>query len=114
MALIALTALWSVMPACRGGIDSPLVGIWREDGSTETKYVDWMFKDTGAYYCRSIDGTKEVYTQGIFSYYQGVLKLTIKEGTIGREESYTVDDLTDKWLVVINRATGSRRAFTRQ
>lgn len=114
VALIALTALWAAAPACHRGIDSPLVGIWREDGSTDTRYVDWMFKDSGAYYCRTIDGKNEKYTQGIFSYYQGVLKLNITDGTQAREESYTVDNLTDSRLVVIDRSSGKRRSFTKQ
>lgn len=114
LALIALTALWSAAPGCRDGLDSPLVGIWREDGSTATRYVDWMFKDTGAYYCRSIDGTRETYTQGAYSYHQNVIKISIKDGTTTREESYAVTDLTDKRLEVTDRATGRSRSFTKQ
>lgn len=113
-ALIAMTALWTAAPSCHRGIDTPLLGIWREDGSTDTKYVDWMFKDTGAYYCRSIDGKNEKYTQGIFSYYQGVLKLNITDGATTYEESYSVTDLTDKRLEVTDRSSGKRRAFTKQ
>lgn len=114
VALVALTALWAAAPSCHRGIDSPLVGTWREDGSTDTRYVDWMFKDTGAYYCRSIDGKNEKYTQGIFSYYQGVLKLNITDGVQAREESYAVSDLTATKLVVTDRESGKRRSFTKQ
>lgn len=113
LALVALTALWSAATACRNGIDSPLVGTWRQDGSTDTRYVDWMFKDSGAYYGRSIDGIKETYTQGTFSYYQGVLKLIIKEGAGAREESYDVDNITDRRLEVTNRSTGASLKFTK-
>ncbi len=113
-ALIAMTALWAAAPACHRGIDSPLLGTWRQDGSTDVRYVDWMFKDSGAYYCREIDGKNEKYYSGIFSYYQGVLKLNITDGKQTSEESYTVDDITDKRLVVINRSTGVKRSFTKQ
>lgn len=114
IALVAITALWAAAPACHRGVDSPLVGTWREDGSTDTRYVDWMFKDTGAFYSRQIDGKNEKYAQGIYSDYQGVLKITFSNGSTASEESYTIDKVTDKQLVVINRSNAQRRSFTKQ